>query len=45
MMVAVSLCVAGCAVGAAEGDLASEKITESEFNEIDKNAKLNWLGE
>jgi hypothetical protein len=32
-------------IRAAEGDLASEKITESEFNEIDKNAKLNWLGE
>ena len=32
-------------VRAAEKDLASKKITQSEFNEINKNAKLNWLGE
>jgi len=29
----------------AEEDLANGKITEAEFNEIDKTAKLKWLGE
>lgn len=29
----------------AKDDLASGKLTEFEFNEIEKNAKLNWLGE
>jgi len=29
----------------AEDDLASGKITETEFNKIVKDAKLNWLGE
>ncbi|AOW78708.1 hypothetical protein A3Q34_18825 [Colwellia sp. PAMC 20917] len=29
----------------AKGDLASGKMTESEFNKIDQNARLNWLGE
>jgi len=28
----------------AEEDLANGKITEAEFNEIDKTAKLKWLG-
>ena len=32
-------------IWAAEGDLANGKITEAEFNEIDKTAKLKWLGE
>ena len=30
---------------AAEEDLASKKISQSEFNEINKTAKLKWLGE
>ena len=29
----------------AEDDLANGKITQTEFNEIDKTAKLKWLGE
>jgi hypothetical protein len=29
----------------AEDDLANGKITQAEFNEIDKMAKLKWLGE
>jgi hypothetical protein len=32
-------------IWAAEGDLANGKITEAEFNKIDKTAKLKWLGE
>jgi len=29
----------------AEDDLANGKITDTEFNKIVKDAKLNWLGE
>jgi hypothetical protein len=32
-------------VWSAEDDLASEKITESEFSRIIKEARFNWLGE